>query len=60
MVQELYQANSDYELFFQSIKSILQNMLYKYLPNHIDQMDEIMFTCFATAPYASKVPIHCK
>ena len=33
-------------------------MLHKYPPDNIDQMNNIMDTCFATAVYASKVAIH--
>ena len=34
-------------------------MLHKYLPNNIDQINDTIDTCFATAAYASKVAIHC-
>ena len=34
-------------------------MLHTYPPNNIDQTNDIMDTCFATATYASKVAIHC-
>ena len=34
-------------------------MLHTYPPNNIDQTNDIMDTCFATAAYASKVAIHC-
>ena len=34
-------------------------MLHTYQPNTIDQTNDIMDTCFATAVYASKVAIHC-
>ena len=34
-------------------------MLHTYPPNNIDQTNDIMDTCFATATDASKVAIHC-
>ena len=34
-------------------------MLYTFPQNNIDQINDIMDTCFATAAYASKVAIHC-
>ena len=34
-------------------------MLRAYPPNNIEQTNDIMDTCFATAAYASKVAIHC-
>ena len=33
-------------------------MIHTYPPDNIDQIDNIMDTCFATAAYASKVAIH--
>ena len=34
-------------------------MLRAHAPNSMDQTNDIMDTCFATAAYASKVAIHC-
>ena len=34
-------------------------MLCAYPPNNIEQTNDIMDTCLATAAYASKVAIHC-
>ena len=34
-------------------------MLHRYPPDNIDQINDIIDTCFATAAYASKVAIHC-
>ena len=34
-------------------------MLHAYPPNNIEQRNDIMNTCFATAACASKVAIHC-
>ena len=34
-------------------------MLHAHAPSSIDQTNDIMDTCFATAAYASKVAIHC-
>ena len=38
---------------------LFRSMLHTYPPNNIDQTNDIMDTCFATAAYASKVAIHC-
>ena len=53
------QANAIWERFHQSISNTLRTMLHTYPPNNIDQVNDIMDTCFATAAYASKVAIHC-
>ena len=53
------QAIAICEQLHQSISSTLQTMLHTYPPNTIDQANDIMDTCFATAAYASKVVIHC-
>ena len=34
-------------------------MLHKYPPDYIDQINDIMNTCFATAANTSKVANHC-
>ena len=34
-------------------------MLHKYPPSNMDQINNIMDTCFAAAAYASKVEMHC-
>ena len=52
------QANAICERFHQSISNMLHTMLHTYPPNNIDQINDIMDTCFATAAYASKVTIH--
>ena len=52
------QANAICERFHQSISNTLRTMLHTYSPNNIDQINDIMDTCFATAAYASKVAIH--
>ena len=52
------QANAICERLHQSISNTLRTMLHTYLPNNIDQTNDIMDTCFATAAYASKVAIH--
>ena len=49
------QANAICERFHQSISNMLRTMLHTYPPNNIDQINDIMDTCFATAAYASKV-----
>ena len=53
------QANAICECFHQCIRNTLRTMLHTYPPNNIDQINDIMDTCFATAAYASKVAIHC-
>ena len=53
------QANAICERLHQSISTSLQTILHIYPPNNIDQINNIMDTCFATAAYASKVAIHC-
>ena len=53
------QANAICERLHQSISNTLRTMLHTYPPNNIDQTNDIMDTCFATAAYASKVAIHC-
>ena len=53
------QANALCERLHQSISNTLRTMLHTYSPNNIDQTNDIMDTCFATAAYASKVAIHC-
>ena len=53
------QADAICERLHQSISNTLRNMLHMYPPNTIDQTNDIMDTCFATAAYASKVAIHC-
>ena len=52
------QANAICKQLHQSISNSLQTMLHKYPPNNIDQSNDIIDTCFATAAYASKVAIH--
>ena len=52
------QANAICERLHQSISNTLRTMLHTYPPNNIDQTNDIMDTCFATAAYASKVAIH--
>ena len=52
------QANAICERLHQSICNTLRTMLHMYPPNNIDQTNDIMDTCFATAAYASKVAIH--
>ena len=52
------QANAICERLHQSISNTLRTMLHAYPPNNIDQTNDIMDTCFATAAYASKVAIH--
>ena len=34
-------------------------MLHRYPPDNIDQINNIIDACFATAAYTSKVAIHC-
>ena len=53
------QANVICERLHQSISNTLQTMLHTYPPDTIDQANDIMDTCFATAAHASKVAIHC-
>ena len=52
------QANAICERLHQSISNSLRTILHRYPPNNIDQINDIMDTCFATAAYASKVAIH--
>ena len=52
------QANAICERWHQSISNTLRSMLRAYPPNNIEQTNDIMDTCFATAAYASKVAIH--
>ena len=52
------QAHAICERLHQSISNTLWTMLHMYPPNTIDQTNDIMDTCFATASYASKVAIH--
>ena len=52
------QANAICERFHQSISNSLQTMLHRYPPDNIDQINDIIGTCFATAAYAPKVAIH--
>ena len=52
------QANATCERLHQSICNSLQTMLNTYPSNHIDQINNIMDTCFATVASASKVAIH--
>ena len=53
------QANAICERLHQSISNTCWSKLRAYPPNNIEQTNDIMDTCFATAPYASKVAIHC-
>ena len=53
------QANAICERLHQSISNTLWTMLHTYPPNAIDQTNDIVDPCFATAAYASKVAIHC-
>ena len=53
------QANAICERRHQSITNTFQTMLHTYPPNTIDQINNIIDTCFATAAYVSKVAIHC-
>ena len=53
------QANAICERFHQSMNNTICTMLHTYPPNNIDQINDIMDTCFAPAAYASKVAIHC-
>ena len=53
------QANAVCERLHQSISDTLRSMLRAHAPSSIDQSNDIMDTCFATAAYASKVAIHC-
>ena len=53
------QADVICERLHQSISNTLRSMLQAYPPNNIEQTNDIMDTCFATAAYASKVAIHC-
>ena len=53
----LYNTNSVH-FYHQSISNTFWTMLHTYPPNNIDQTNDIMDTCFATATYASKVGIH--
>jgi hypothetical protein len=53
------QANAVCKCLHQSISNTLRSMLHGYPPNNIEQTNDIMDTCFATAAYASKVAIHC-
>ena len=53
------QANAICECLHQSISNTLRSMLCAYPPNNIEQTNDIMDTCFATAAYASKVAIYC-
>ena len=53
------QANAICERRHQSISNTFQTMLHTYPPNTIDQINNIIDTCFATAAYVSKVAIHC-
>jgi hypothetical protein len=43
----------------QSVSNTFGSMLHAYPPNNIEQTNDIMDTCFATAAYASKVANHC-
>ena len=43
----------------QSVSNKFWSMLCAYPPNNIEQTNDIMDTCLATAAYASKVAIHC-
>ena len=52
------QANAVCERLHQSISNTLRSMLRAHAPSSIDQSNDIMDTCFATAAYASKVAIH--
>ena len=53
------QANAICEQLHQSISNSLRTMLHRYPPDNIDQINYIIYTCFATAAYASKVAIYC-
>ena len=53
------QAIAICEQLHQSLSYTLQTMLHTYPPDNIDQSDEIMNTCFATATYTSMVANHC-
>ena len=54
------QAHAICKRLHQSISNSLQTMLHKYPPINIDQINEIMDTCFATAAYAPNVAIDYK
>ena len=53
------QANAICERLHQSISNSLRTMIHTYPPNNMDQINDIIDTCLATAVYASKVAIHC-
>ena len=53
------QANAICKRLHQSISNSLWTMIHRYPPDNIDQINNIIDTCFATAAYASKVAIHC-
>ena len=53
------QANAICERLHQSVSNTLRSKLRAYLSNNIEQTNDVMDTCFATAPYASKVAINC-
>ena len=52
------QANAVCEQLHQTIRNSLRTMFHTYPPNTIDQTNDIMDTCLATAAYASEVAIH--
>ena len=54
------QANAICEWWQKSISISLQNMFHRYLPENIDQINNIMDTCFATAICASKMAIRVR
>ena len=53
------QANAICERLHQSISNSLRTMIHTYPPNSMDQINDIMDTCFVTATYASRVAVHC-
>jgi hypothetical protein len=53
------QANAICKRLHKSVSNTLWLMMSAYPSNNIEQTNDIMDTCFATATYASKVAIHC-
>jgi hypothetical protein len=52
------QANTVCKHLHQSIRNTLGSMLSAHAPSSIEQANDIMNTCFATAANASKVAMH--
>ena len=52
-------ANATCEQPYQSLSNTSRSILKRYPPDNIDQTNNIMDTCFATAAFPFEVAIHC-